>query len=351
MKFLLGKLYEEITDKLYEMKINKATEYELLKNTYINEVYKHDESKVITYNLYIKNIFVYEVLLQKDLYKFNVLELNDLMTSIASSSINVKSNIYSFITQYLNWCISKRLITINNMNSLDKEECIKISQRLASNKFISKKQLWDMVRYMEIRTDVQNIVPIVLAYYCIPTKDMNNIRHLTLSDIDIENKRLYMANTGDCGGFIQVDKDFIYFIMKAHNEAINDDKYVVNNLLIKPTRRSFGEVVAENTVYNRIYQAYDDSGIRRIKLNNLAKSRKIDMLLEIRKHRYLSNKDFQDVCRLFNQDISVGYYDALVRLYVMATDDKVFKANASKEELVDVNVEENYRNIFKKLGW
>jgi hypothetical protein len=65
----------------------------------------------------------------------------------------------------------------------------------------------------------------------------------------------------------------------------------------------------------------------------------------------LSNKDFQDVCKLFNQDISVGYYDALVRLYVMATDDKVFKANAPKEELVDVNAEENYREILKKLGW
>ena len=34
MMFLLGKLYEEISDKLYEMKVNKATEYELLKNTY-----------------------------------------------------------------------------------------------------------------------------------------------------------------------------------------------------------------------------------------------------------------------------------------------------------------------------
>ena len=75
------------------------------------------------------------------------------------------------------------------------------------------------------------------------------------------------------------------------------------------------------------------------------------MLLEIRKHRYLSNKDFQNVCKLFNQDISAGYYDALVRLYVMATDDKVFKANTLKEELVDINAEENYKNIFKKLGW
>ena len=88
MKFLLGKLYEEISDKLYEMKTNKATEYELLKNTYINEVYQHDESKVITYNLYIKNIFVYEVLLQKDLYKFNVLELNESLKSLIVLAVN-----------------------------------------------------------------------------------------------------------------------------------------------------------------------------------------------------------------------------------------------------------------------
>lgn len=117
---------------------------------------------------------------------------------------------------------------------------------------------------------------------------------------------------------------------------MNIEKNILNNWLLYHAEIGAEMVVAENTVYNRIYQAYDDSGIRRIKLNNLAKSRKIDILLEIRKHRYLSNKDFQDVCRLFNQDISVGYYDALVRLYVMATDDKVFKANASKEELVDV---------------
>ena len=349
--FLLGKIYEDTNEDFIESKLKTRTDYEQMKSMYINETYKNDNSKMTIWNLYVKNVLYYEKSLGKDLYKFTIEELDGLISSIPSNSVHIKAGIYSFCTQYLDWCISKKLITINNMKALDRNLYTSISQKLASSRLISYKRFWDMIKVMEIFTDIQNIIPIVMSYYCVNGDDMKWMRNLKLSDIDEETEVVYITSEGEIQTVIPVDKEFINYCKKACEEADIGSEYVSTSLIIKPTVNSRSDVVPENSLYARIYEAFDSSGIKRIRLNDLAKSRKIGLLLDIRKRRKLTTLDFQGVCSVFKPGCSRGIYNSLQKYYEMATGDTVMKANSKEYELIDVNLEENYQAVLKNLDW
>ena len=303
------------------------------------------------HHIYIKNVLYYEKSLGKDLYRFNIEELDGLISSIPSNSVHIKASIYGFCTQYLDWCINKKLITINNMKALDRDLYTSISQKLASSKLISYKQFWDMIQLMEVHTDIQNIIPIVMAYYCIAGNDMEYMRNLKLEDLDKENEVAYMTSGGEIKAVIPIDDKFFEYCEKACEEADIGSEYVSTSLIIKPTVNSRTDVVPENSLYARIYEAFDSSGIKRIRLNDLAKSRKIGLLLDIRKRRKLTTLDFQGVCSVFKPGCSRGIYNSLQKYYEMATGDTVMKANSKEEELVDIHLQENYEKILKCLDW
>ena len=349
--FLLGKIYDYISEELYNEKLMKASRFEQQKQVYIDQIYSNNKSKMTIYNLYKSNVLNWEIILDKDLYEFNIQELDSLIGSIPSSSIHIKANVYNFVNQYLDYCISKRLISINNMNALDRETYTSISQKLASSKLISYEQLWDMVQYMETKTNIQNILPIIFAYYGIGGNDMEYMRNLRLEDLDRENEVAYIRLQGDLKAVLPIDEKLYDYCVKACEEADMDSEYVSSSLIIKPTKKSINDVVPENSIYARIYEAFDSSNIKRIRLNDLAKSRKIALLLEIRKERYLTTLDVQNICLLYNPNASRGINDSLKKYYETATGDKVFKANAKKDELIDLDIDKHLEKIYNNLGW
>ena len=351
--FLLGDIYNEISEELYNEKLSRASRFEQQKQIYFDEIYKNNNSKVTIYNVYKKNILNWELILNKDLYEFDIAQLDELISSIPSSSIHIKASVYSFCNQYLNYCISKRIISMNNIKALSRETYCEISQKLASSKLISYKQFWDMIKVMEVYVDPQHIIPIVMSYYCVNGDDMKWMRNLKLSDIDEETEVVYITSEGEIQAVIPVDKEFINYCKKACEEADIGSEYVSTSLIIKPTVNSRTDVVPENSLYARIYEAFDSSNIKRIRLNDLSKSRKIGLLLDIRKSqkRYLTTLDFQGVCSIMKPGCSRGIYNSLQKYYEMATGDIVLKANSTHEDLIDTDVEENYKKILNKLEW
>ena len=349
--FLLGDIYNEISEELYNEKLSRASRFEQQKQIYFDEIYKNNNSKATIYNIYKKNILNWELILNKDLYEFDIAQLDELISSIPSSSIHIKASVYSFCNQYLNYCISKRIISMNNIKALDRNTYTEISQKLASSRLISYKNFWDMVKVMEVHTGIQNIIPIVMAYYCITGNDMGWMRNLKIEDLDAENEIVYITVEGEIQAVIPVDNKFIDYCKKAHEE-VNMDEYVSTSLIIKPTINSRNDVVPENSLYARIYEAFYSSGIKKIRLNDLSKSRKIGLLLDIRKQRKLSTLDFQGVCSIMRGGkCSRGIYNSLQKYYEQATKDVVLKANSKEEELLDINLEENYKKILNNLGW
>ena len=350
--FCLGELYDKEDKGLIDYKLNNATEYEQMKNTYINEIYKNNNSKITVYNLYRKNILNWEKILNKDLIYFTVQELDSLISSLPSSSIHIKSGVYSFISQYLDWAISKKFISMNNIKALDRKLYCEISQKLASSRLISEERLWELIKLSETKSDIQNAVPIILAYFgCNCGNNLEGMRNLKMSDIDFENKVVYMRLEGSLISVIPVNEDFLDFIEKAHTDASMGQEYVDDDLIIKRTKNTRGDIISENSIYQRCYEFYNSLGIKKISLNDLLKSRKIALLLCIRERHYLTSLDFQGICSIFKPNCSRGIYDSLQKYYEQATGDIVLKANSKPEDLVDVDLEENYRRILKNLGW
>lgn len=349
--FLLGDIYNEISEELYNEKLSRASRFEQQKQIYFDEIYKNNNSKVTIYNIYKKNILNWELILNKDLYEFDIAQLDELISSIPSSSIHIKASVYSFCNQYLNYCISKRIISMNNIKALPRDTYTEISQKLASSKLISYKQFWDMIQLMEVHTDIQNIIPIVMAYYCIAGNDMEYMRNLKLEDLDKENEVAYIMPDGEIKAVIPIDDKFFEYCEKACEEANIGSEYVSTSTIIKPTINGRNDNVPENTLYARIYEAFDSANIKRIRLNDLAKSRKIALLMDIRRRRYLTTLDFQGVCSIFKPNCSRGIYDSLQKYYEQATGDVVKRANSKEEELMDIDLEENYRKILDNLGW
>ena len=350
--FCLGELYDNENKELVDFKLNNATEYEQMKNTYINEIYKNNNSKITVYNLYRKNILNWEKILNKDLIYFTVQELDSLISSLPSSSIHIKSGVYSLISQYLDWAISKKFISMNNIKALDRKLYCEISQKLASSRLISEERLWELIKLSETKSDIQNAVPIILAYFgCNCGNNLEGMRNLKMSDIDFENEVVYMRLEGFLISVIPVNKDFLDFIKKTHTDASMGQEYIDDDLIIKRTKNSRGGVISENSVYQRCYEFYNSLGIKKISLNDLLKSRKIALLLCIRERHYLTSLDFQGICSIFKPNCSRGIYDSLQKYYEQETGNVDKKANSKEEELMDINLEENYRKILNNLGW
>ena len=350
--FCLGELYDKEDKGLIDYKLNNATEYEQMKNTYINEIYKNNNSKITVYNLYRNNILNWEKILNKDLIYFTVQELDSLISSLPSSSIHIKSGVYSLISQYLDWAISKKFISINNIKALDRKLYCEISQKLASSRLISEERLWELIKLSETKSDIQNAVPIILAYFgCNCGNNLEGMRNLKMSDIDFENKVVYMRLEGSLISVIPVNEDFLDFIKKTHTDASIGQEYVDDDLIIKRTKNTRGDIVSENGVYQRCYEFYNSLGIKKISLNDLLKSRKIALLLCIRERHYLTSLDFQGICSIFKPNCSRGIYDSLQKYYEQATGDVVMKANSKEEELIDLNCKENFQKILEKLNW
>ena len=350
--FCLGELYDKEDKGLIDYKLNNATEYEQMKNTYINEIYKNNNSKITVYNLYRNNILNWEKILNKDLIYFTVQELDSLISSLPSSSIHIKSGVYSFVSQYLDWAISKKFISMNNIKALDRKLYCEISQKLASSRLISEERLWELIKLSEIKSDIQNAVPIVLAYFgCNCGNNLEGMRNLKMSDIDFENKVVYMRLEGSLISVIPVNEDFLDFIKKTHTDASMGQEYIDDDLIIKRTKNSRGGVISENSVYQRCYEFYNSLGIKKISLNDLLKSRKIALLLCIRERHYLTSLDFQGICSIFKPNCSRGIYDSLQKYYEQATGDVVKRAFSKEEELIDLNCKENFQKILDRLGW
>lgn len=321
--------------------------WEINKKNYIDFVYSGEEvSKSVKYNLYEKNIKMYEDIKEKDLMEFNIEELIDLMDSIPTTAISVKDNVYSFISQYLDYQISRGNISINNMVAIDRKKATSVHKRSTRSKYISMSNFEKIVNDIRRNSDWQYIIALCMARFGIKGKDSEDIINLKISDIDIERKMVYIKdkskNIIKC---IPVNETFIDWCKKAENEK----GYFGENIM-KFNKESRNRLITESIIHARTKRACELAGYKRMSLNNLVLSRKLDMILEIRKDRKLTNGDFQQINLIFNPEASAGSYTSFVRFYEsISGGDTVYKIITPKEELDDPNAREFVKKLKEEL--
>lgn len=348
-KFLLGELYDEITDEIYEEKMNKVTEFEKLMDNYLNEIYKNPSSKMVQYNLYKQNVLYYEKSLNKYLYQFNIEELNNLIMAIPTASSDIKDAVFSLCNQYLEWCIYKNLISINNMKALDRSSLIEVSNKSAKGKIIAGEKFYNMLSELEKHTNTQNFISLVLAKIGLMGEDLIEIRNARYSDIDRERMVINVINedTGELLKELNITERDLNWLDKAMNEK--EAKYKETGRIIKVTTMSnTGDVIGEQSLYTRANNAFKASNIKRVSFKDINRSAKIEMLLEIRKYKLLTTNDVYQVALYFEPTISRGSYNSLKKLYEGVASEKVL-LSTTKEEL-EVDGTKFVENLKNELG-
>lgn len=355
-EFLLGELYDEITDKIYDEKMKTATEYEKIINTYLNDIYDNPNSKMVQYNLYKQNILFYEQALGKYLYNFNIEELNNLISSVPSNSSDLRSAVFGFCNQYLDWCVYKNLITINNMKALDREELTKISKKASINKIFAGDKFYNLLSELEKHTAVQNFISLVLAKIGLMGIDLIEIRSAKYSDIDRENMIFRVCNdeTGEIIKELKItDRDLIW-LEKAREEDKTKGGIPYNNgrYIIKTTGNE-DKIIEETAIYSRINNAFTQSNLKRISFKTINRSAKIEEILNIRENRKITTNDIHGVALYFEPEASRGSYNSLKKLYESVSDEKVmvvYRSKVKEEDLEDNNSKKFVENLRKELG-
>lgn len=342
MEFLCGKLYESLTNELYEEIEKINTKYEIFFSEYINFAYDEEASMITIWNLYKNNVLPFEKALEKYLWQMNLDESKELIMSIPSDSHPLKHSVFIMCKQFLNWCIGyKNLITINNMNALNKDEIIKLNPSALKKTLYGIDSFWRLIESMLKKSDAQLIAPLVFGRYGIENLDYQ--MNLKMENIDKENKEVYIVNNeGEIEVILPVDDRFIKFCKKLNNEKGYEGEYLIKE-------KENGGKRTVNLIYGRIRKACVENEIDILKIKNMFRCRFLDFLLDIRKESFLNRKDFIELMKKFNPGSSAGRYMTLVKFYETITGEETLHGRS--KPTIDPNGVEFVEKLKKELNY
>lgn len=346
MKFLCGEFYKEITSDLYNHISNTKDRFSILFSEYLNFTYEDNSESLITqWNLYMNNVNEFEQSYDKYVFEMSSLELKDMLLSITSDSLAIKSNVFSLVNQYIDWCVGyKQMCSFNNLKSINKDDVIKLNKKAISKNLYGLKTFWEIINEMIIKTDCQVVSSLVFARYGIIGKDLEYQFNLKLEYINREDKTVSVYNSNnELVTILSIDDDFIRFCDNLDKE----EGYFGDNL-IKVKNEKFE--VTENMMYARIIKACNSINYKTIRLNNMLKCRILDTALNIRKERLLSKKDIRDIVNLYEPNSSAGRYANMAKLYEELTHEKLLHGRNPKI-IEDPNGVEFVVNTKRELGF
>lgn len=339
--FMFGKLCNSESDYNYEEIVKIYSKYEIMFNEYINYVYTNTDSMIIQYNLYKSNVLNFEQTFNKYVFEFNLNELEELLKSIPSDSINIVNSVYGLVNQYINYAISiKKLATFNMMESMDKGKYVKVNQRVLKENIINLNDFWKMIYKMQSKTDIENLTPFVMGRYGIIGSGFSYMRNLKYSNIEKDYKVCWIEDDENKISLaLPVDDDFIRFCDNLYNK--NKKEMLLNQ-------------ESESKIYNRMNKALIENEMKSMKVNNLYKSRLLDILFNIRAERRLITEDFKEIINMFYPNSSAGRYSSMVKWYKNLTNDDVISSLSPKKAeqlIIDDNAKESVLKIKESINF
>lgn len=341
MKFLCGEFYEEINSS-YTEAIERNDRFSVLFSEYINFTYDNKDSAITIWNLYKGNVLSIEKILDKYVWEFNAEELKDLMASIASDSFAIKKSVRYMLEQYIDWIVGyKKLISINLMNSINKDEVIKLNKNALQKKLWGMNAFWDLIKSMSYKVDNQFLLSLVLARYGVLSLEYQ--LQIKYEYINKEDKTLLVIDGDEVITTLNVDDRFINFCEKANSEEGYIGEYLIKNSLRQNKISTTKAVIQLRTI-----RACEKSNINNLRVNDMFKSCYLDKILEIRKERHLNTSDFLNTTLYFNPHSSNARYFNLLKFYEALSDDKVEKGNKMIEDSKGLDF---VMDLKKKIGF
>ena len=356
MKFL-GRKYSNMEEK--EKILNGLDKYEKNFLVFLNEVYSEENTQRSMYAIFNKNILPLERELEKDLMHFSIVEIEGVISSCLFSGSSYKATMFTLISQYLNYNVELGNIQLNQAQGLKSSELSKDNKRSLVNKLYSPSRFMELINTIETKSNGLSTIVLVLARCGLGIKQILDLRE---EDLDFAKNKIYLVdrennsiNYGVVLGEIPVPREYMFLIQSKLNEVEFESsrgiaKFLESDYVVK--RTSFAETGGEkeniNSVYNRISFNSEQAGIPRVSLNALNKSRRVDLMLEVRKKKLLRISDLEKIFLMFkpNAKTTASGIRSLKNTWEALSGEKVLKARDSLEEYI-----EPVGNIIKEIEW
>ena len=260
----------------------------------------------------------------KDLYEFTSDEIIEVVSALPTTKIRTQKQVLSVINRYINHAIERGWLStgINPCDIIKANDDIHSNKESLKRTYMNLDEFYNWIENIEA-SDVDIMLLVLLRYGC----TMKEICNLVYDDVNIYDKTLNVN-----GKKYPIDYTFINYVEKAYccNEY-EDIVYQDSNYIIKPTKKTRGNKVNENSLRNKMTMIADKNSIDRPSINALNKSRKFDLILDVYdEKKILHYSDIEDVLKIFDDNM---------------TDNKSFVLKENFEEMFDIKVHKNKRNI------
>lgn len=293
-------------------------EFTINKLAFLNDTYVNSNTQ-LAYMIYYRNFFHdEEVLKGKDLMYFTTQEIKELMMSLITVKSASKGSFMSFANAYLNYCVERGYININNASAINTKEIKKLNSKVVNMELINLNNFYKLVEEVYAKQNYNRIIlPVLFARYGILGEGCQDIMSLSFEDIDHHNKLVRIKKNGDVI-LLPIDENFIKWVYKASE---ND-----TGVILLSNRNEV--ITSRHTIYNMFYRFFSVLERPRISAKVLRENRKLDLLGEIRAEREIIMKDIEMVESLISYDNDNNSRTGILKLRDLY--EVVFGENVSK---------------------
>lgn len=292
-------------------------EFTMNKLAFLNDVYQ--KSTQVAYFIYYKNFFNSEEKLRgKDLMYFTTQEIKELMMSLITVKSASKGSFMSFVNAYLNYCVERGYINVNNASGINMKDIKKLNSKVVNMELINLNKFYNLVEEVYTKKSYNRIVlPVLFARYGILGEGCEDIMKLSFENVDKNNKLVkIIKNNREI--LLPIDNDFINWVDKLCDHDIG--------VILRNNR---GEIIeSRHTIYNMFYRFFSVLERPRISAKILRENRKLDLLGDIRKERDVTMKDIEMVESLISYDNDNNSRTGILKLRNLY--EVVFGENVSK---------------------
>lgn len=293
---------------------------------YSGEMYNEDIKKQFlnryegenTRNAYAR-IFYHSYLIEKsydkDLYDFNIEEINDLIHSLnplTKASVRTSA---SMIRTYIDWAIARRQ---NNLNPLDLVDSQWYDSFLNDDDmpYFTKDQIYQILNQCN---NYQDAVIISLLFEGAGGKEVIELRNLKIGDVNQESNEVILYNEKKESRIIEVSEHCMRLILGAYNQTeyykirgeVDSDNsrfggsdLIETGYIIKPvkTRNTVFDAVSAHLIYQRLIglsKYFDVPNLSKVKSIQL--SGMIWMAKKLfERDGELGKEQYLEICKKFN---------------------------------------------------
>lgn len=290
------------------------------KNMYLKDLPKNTKT---AYLRVLNRARALEERLNKDLYDFNIYEIENLMYYLSPKTLNSATSSISIIQNYIRWAIEQDLRT-DNLNPLDAvfgNEFIKKFIDSTNKIIFSENEINDVIGGL---VNFQDSAVVVAIFEGILGKHYSELLNLTWRDIDTEKKEIFLKNENGNGGYetriftVKSGSLLLRYLQKAYEEKVYykqngnpkrniksqtadliDNDYVFRNALLntkESNRRADQHLILRRL--KRISEWYGQPYFNAINIRNSGMLKMAKDLYE--RDGELEKKQYDEICDRFN---------------------------------------------------